>query len=438
MVASKGSNRAETLEEALEIDRYIRSLVSNEVVRSARRSDLLHFCAHVSSEDRPGAGRAQVPADLTRAHLEDYLARLEHVGYSTESVSQRAAHLRSFFSWWVRTRTVPRGQARPENPAVSLHAGHATACAPCREGRTCPVRDARLPGWSIARFIGSLTASSQNTRLAYRRDVELFAEWIFDSQRALAPGDIDREHVRAYLAALYERGASTRTIARRIAALRRYFTWALRHGVVEEDPTGAISTPAVKGRLPRPLDETTVTDLIVSEDPEAEPWRAARDRMVLEVLYGSGLRASEVCGLDLASVSSDARSVRVMGKGSKERLVPLGDHARDALARWLALRDEVASEHSGEALVLTARGNRVTRRDIARIVDAACDRVGLPGGTHPHALRHSFATHLMNNGADTRSIQELLGHSNATTTQRYTHVSKDKLRAAYSESHPRA
>jgi site-specific recombinase XerD len=196
-----------------------------------------------------------------------------------------------------------------------------------------------------------------------------------------------------------------------VASLRRYFTWAVRRGAASSDPTDGVHSPAPKGRLPRPLDVDTAAMLVSSEDPAAPEWRRARDRAVLEILYGSGLRVSEVCTLTLQSPERSGTTLRVTGKGSKERIVPLSGPARDALER---------------------------RRDVARLLDDACERVGLASGTHPHALRHSFATHLMDNGADTRAIQELLGHSDASTTQRYTHVSKEKLRLAYSRSHPRA
>jgi site-specific recombinase XerD len=204
------------------------------------------------------------------------------------------------------------------------------------------------------------------------------------------------------------------------------------------DPTDAVHTPATKGRLPRPIDADTAASLVSTEDQDAPEWRRARDRAVLEILYGSGLRVSEVCGLTLQSMSGDGSTVRVMGKGSKERLVPLSAPAKRAVARWAKVRAEVVAPRSGAWLFLGARGGQLSRRDVARLLDEAGERIGLAGGTHPHALRHSFATHLMDNGADTRSIQELLGHSDASTTQRYTHVSKEKLRAAYAESHPRA
>lgn len=438
MVAAKGSADSQSLEQCFEIDRWVRTLVANDAVRGAKRADIVHFCRHLQNGRAGRTGSVWGPAEVSSEDVDRYLDHLETVGYSIETVAQRAAALRAYFAWWVRTRTVPRGQSRPLSPAGSTGNGHVSGCATCRESRACETRDARVPGWSVARFIGSLTASSENTHRAYRRDIEMFVEWLWDRGPVLTPASVDKEHVRSYLADLHDRGSTSRTVARRIASLRRYFTWALRQAMVEDDPTAAISTPTVKGRLPRPLDEATVTDLIVTEDPNAEPWRSARDRVVLEVLYGSGLRASEVCGLDARSVTLAGRALRVMGKGSKERIVPLSGHAQEALARWMALRPDVARDDSGDALLLTARGNRISRRDVARIIDAACERIGLAGGTHPHALRHSFATHLMNSGADTRSIQELLGHSNASTTQRYTHVSRDKLRAAYSESHPRA
>lgn len=241
-----------------------------------------------------------------------------------------------------------------------------------------------------------------------------------------------------YLAALHDAGATSRTIARRIASLRRYFTWLIRAGVIEVDPTDGVHTPKASGRLPRPLDEKTIIELLTVKDPEAPQWRAARDRAVLEIMYGSGLRVSELCSLSLQSVSSDASSLRVVGKGSKERLVPVSIPAATALRSWMEVRHEVVGDGSGSSLFLSARGRAMTRRDVARLIDDACERAGIAGGTHPHALRHSFATHLMDNGADTRSIQELLGHSDASTTQRYTHVSKERLRVAYSETHPRA
>ena len=418
--------------DTFDLSRYVRSLGSSDVAKAARMDDIGHAVRWFIDRG------ASTPADVDESDVSAYVAMLESAGYSIETVARRVAGLRSYFSWWGRNRKTVRGEPPFVSPVGRLRQTHSNECPACISGSSCQWRDSRPPEWLLGVFIGSLTASSDNTRSAYRRDLELFAEWLIDHGLFVEPGRVEREHVRGYLSALHERGATSRTIARRIAALRRYFVWALRRGMISADPTASISTPAAKGRLPRPLDEATAAALVSIEDENADEWRRARDRAVLEILYGSGTRASEVCGLTLQSVSSDRQTLRVMGKGSKERIVPMSEPARDAMERWLACRGEVIGDRSGAHLFLTARGNPIGRRDVARIIDDACERASLAGGTHPHALRHSFATHLMNHGADTRSIQELLGHSNASTTQRYTHVSKEKLRAAYADSHPRA
>lgn len=415
-----------------ELDRWVRTLRSGDAVRGAAQRDMEDAASWFLSEGALGPDR--VTSDMVDGHLADLEAR----HFSVETVARRAALMRSYFSWWSGVRPRRRGDTLWVAPARNTRLSHPASCRACRSGAVCAVRDGRLPGWKVADFVAALSSASDNTRAAYRRDVELLAEWLAGPGPVPPPASVVREDVRAWLAVMHGTGASSRTIGRRIAAIRRYFAWALRRDLVRDDPTQGISTPVAKGRLPRPLDEITVIDLVTTEDLDAPEWRRARDRAVLEILYGSGLRASELCSLVLSSMSSKGDDLRVMGKGSKERIVPLSPPATEALGRWLRCRDEVATSASGVSLFLTARGNPLSRRDVARLIDDACDRVGLPGGTHPHALRHSFATHLMNSGADTRSIQELLGHANASTTQRYTHVSKDKLRAAYAQSHPRA
>jgi site-specific recombinase XerD len=195
------------------------------------------------------------------------------------------------------------------------------------------------------------------------------------------------------------------------------------------------------GRLPRVLDRRDLDQLLEGPLPEDEPeWRRRRDDAVLELLYGSGLRVSELCGLDHGSVDFARGAVVVWGKGSKERQVPMSEPAADALRRWLPMRADVLVAETGElggapnpALFGNERGRRLTPRDVRRIVDRRS-----PTPTHPHALRHSFATHLLDGGADLRAVQELLGHSDVATTQRYTHVSRERLRAAYRSAHPRA
>jgi len=421
-----------------EADKFIRSMSCGDVLRETRRRDLSLACDDFFALGATG------PRDITLEQVAMYVGSLEQRSYTVETVEQRLATVSSYFSWFIRTHKPGRGEVGFIHPAKDLVPLHTASCSSCGAASAttlkgdCSIRNGRLPLWMPSAFEASLTASAANTRAAYRRDVELFAEWLLDADQEMSPQGVTKEIVRGYLAHLHECGATSRTIARRIAALRRYFLWAIRKGIAHVDPTEAVHTPKTKGRLPRPLDEQTVVSLITCEDPDAPEWRRIRDRAILEILYGSGLRVSEVCSLHLQSVVSDGVTLRVIGKGSKERIVPLSEPARDAIKRWISVRREVADESSGHALFLSARGKAVGRRDVARLLDDACARAGISGGTHPHALRHSFATHLMDNGADTRSIQELLGHSDAATTQRYTHVSKERLRLAYTETHPRA
>lgn len=429
--------------DSFEIDRYCRSLRSSDALRAARFSDLFHASGFFTLH---GALKPQM---VDRELIGDYVAMLERNGYSVETVEQRVSALSAYFTWFIRTNKPPKGQPVFVHPVNSISPSHRSNCGECRRNSQsvdvghsikgqCDVRDARLDRWSIASFEASLTASAANTRAAYRRDIELFAEWLLDNSLATEPAQVTKEFVRDYLATLHERGATSRTVARRIASLRRFYMWAMRQNMATINPTDSIHTPKTKGRLPRPLDEATVVDLLTTIDEDAPEWKQKRDRAVLEILYGSGLRVSELCSLTLQSVSSDVSSLRVVGKGSKERLVPLSRPASQSIREWMQIRRDVTGEMSGSWLMLSARGKPLSRRDVARLLDEACERAGIVGGTHPHALRHSFATHLMDNGADTRSIQELLGHSDAATTQRYTHVSKERLRLAYSETHPRA
>jgi len=435
--AAKGRSPEQHIEN-FDIARFGKTLRASESVRSSRRQDLEVMCQFLVLQ---GCVKPEMVESL---HVQSLVQKLETSGYTVETTEQRVALLASYFTWYIRMHKPAKGEDAMLHPVASVHVTHVSSCSQCHAtSRTllkgaCHERDSRLPVWRVSEFELALTASAANTRAAYRRDTELFAEWLLDAYPHVGPNNVDKEHVRLYLSVLHDGGATSRTIARRIAALRRYYGWAIRHDVSEIDPTSAVHTPTVKGRLPRPLDEETVGTLVSTEDADAPEWRRSRDRAVLEILYGSGLRVSEVCSLTLQSVSSDYSNIRVMGKGSKERLVPLSAPAIVAIRRWLLVRNEVVTTHTGHSLFLSARGNEVSRRDVTRVLDEASERVGLSGGTHPHALRHSFATHLMDNGADTRSIQELLGHSDASTTQRYTHVSKERLRLVYTESHPRA
>ena len=291
--------------------------------------------------------------------------------------------------------------------------------------------------WDLDGFSRSLTAASPATVDAYRRDLADFVEW---AERASheGPEAIDRRTLRRYLAYLGTRRYARRTIARKASSIRRYFGWLARTGVLAVDPSSGLSAPSGEGRLPRVLrtDElTTLLDeppVVVESDPEHV---RLRDDAVLELLYGSGLRVSELCGLRPEDLDLPAGAITVWGKGSKQRRVPITAPAAEALSAWLQRgRPElVTAETPVDAVFLNARGRRLGPRDVRRVLDRRA-----PAPTHPHALRHTFATHLLDGGADLRVVQELLGHADLSTTQRYTHVSKERLRSVYEATHPRA
>lgn len=287
--------------------------------------------------------------------------------------------------------------------------------------------------WQLDGFAASLTGSAPNTVAAYRSDLVAFVEWAARGD-VRSPHQVDRTLLRRYVASLTTRQFAKRTVARKVSSLRRYFGYLRREGVLAVDPSSALRAPSGEGRLPRVLDHADVSTLLDGPTPDDEPhWRRLRDDAVLEVLYGSGVRVGELCGLDLDSLQLSAGAVSVWGKGSKQRRVPLSAPAVAALRAWLEVRRDVVAATAGSALFGNERGARLTPRDVRRIVDRRS-----PRPTHPHALRHSFATHLLDGGADLRAVQELLGHADVATTQRYTHVSNHRLREAYAESHPRA
>lgn len=285
--------------------------------------------------------------------------------------------------------------------------------------------------WQLSAFGRSLTRASDNTIKAYLTDVQMFADWVA-RQSIQSPQEVHKETVRQYIGFLATTRVAKRSIARKMAALRKYFGWLVRSERSTTDPTVGVRAPSDQGRLPKVLTNEQLSTLLAPREG-APPWREARDIAVIEMLYGSGLRVSELCAMDVDSVEVKRSAVTVLGKGSKERRVPVGELAMQALRAWAALRCEVVSDPMEVALFVNTRGKRLGARDVRRILDA---RASSP--THPHALRHTFATHLLDNGADLRAVQELLGHSDVATTQRYTHVSKERLKAAYEVSHPRA
>jgi integrase/recombinase XerC len=282
--------------------------------------------------------------------------------------------------------------------------------------------------WDLPGFSAWLGGRAAATRRAYVSDVTHFAEWMSRSD-VDGPEGVDRMHLRRYLASLGTRKLARATIARKAAALRCYFSWQLRQGHIDSDPARSLRAPSGGGRLPRVLSSGEVTSLL--DVPTGTPVDR-RDLAVLELLYAAGLRVSELCGLNRTDIDLRGRTVTVLGKGSKQRRVPIHHAAVDALRTWLQDgRDDM--EGPPEAAFVNRRGARLGPRDVRRILDR---RSASP--THPHALRHTYATHLLDGGADLRVVQELLGHASLATTQVYTHVSKERLRAVYGETHPRA
>ena len=276
---------------------------------------------------------------------------------------------------------------------------------------------ADLDVWRLDAFARSHSSLSARTLLAYTTDVRLFADWV-ERSNVDDPAGVTRTIVRRYIANLSTREFARRSIARKAAALRRYFGWALAERMIDVDPTLGLHVSAGHGRLPHVLDQRQLSHLLDAPAPDDEPaWRRRRDDAVLEILYGSGVRVSELCSLQLDQVRLTERLLVVWGKGDKQRRVPLSEPAAQAMQAWLEIRSEAAPETVGATVFVNARGHVLTPRDVRRILDR---RSTSP--THPHALRHTFATHLLDGGADLRSVQELLGHSDVATTQRYTHA----------------
>lgn len=319
--------------------------------------------------------------------------------------------------------------------------------------------------WDDARFLASLTRLSPATVAAYQRDLAAFFEFA-GRLKIEDPAEVDRKTVRRYLASLHTRNYARTTVARRLSALRRYFAWAHKEGLTTKDPTNSLSATGADQRLPRVLHDEEVRVLLDHPAPTApteSPW-IERDAAVVEILYGSGLRVSELSNLNLTSLDLAEAQLTVWGKGNKARMVPLSAPAIEAIRAWLGVRvqarktaeeaaqsrgsgeaaavgsstskkDQTVSEveeDSGVALFLNRRGKRLSSRDVRRILDR---RTATP--TNPHALRHTFATHMLDGGADLRSVQELLGHADLGTTQLYTHVSKERLRRVVESTHPR-
>ena len=296
-----------------------------------------------------------------------------------------------------------------------------------------PTQAANDPG-PLSRFLEHMRVergASVHSLRAYGRDLERLDAFLIG--QAGLPGGLSQAelgHLRAFLA---RQGGAAPSVARRLAAIRGFYRYLLRQGLREDDPSARLRGPKVPRRVPRFLEQDEAAEVV--ENPDQAGWYAARNRALLELAYGAGLRAAELAALDCRDVDLEQRMVEVMeGKGSKQRRVPFGPPAARAIGRWLAQRPAAPE---GQALFLNCHRGRLSVRAIHRITRNAGVRAGLVG-VHPHALRHSFATHMMAEGADLRSIQEMLGHASLSTTQRYTHVSTARLLEVHRRSHPHA
>lgn len=301
-----------------------------------------------------------------------------------------------------------------------------------------------MSAWASDAFLASLVRLAPSSVAVYRRDLGAFVDWA-DRHSLAGPGAVGRRDLRRYLAGLSRDGYAPRTVARKASVLRRYFRWAEQSGRCATDPCVGLSTPSGAARLPEVLSERAVDAVLAGRTPATSgdhPLRRLRDDAVLELLYGSGLRVAELCALRSADLDLAAARVRVTGKGGKQRLLPLSAPAVDALRRHIEAHraaagsgvtpPPAAAPGDDGPLFRNQRGRPLSPRDVRRILDRRA-----PEPTHPHALRHTFATHLLDGGADLRSVQELLGHSSVGTTQVYTHVSRRRLRSVIESAHPR-
>ena len=280
-----------------------------------------------------------------------------------------------------------------------------------------------------------------NTISAYRDDLESFVAFLGNDYFSLGREElelarVDHLAIRAYLAHLSRRKLARASVARHLSALRTFFKYLMREGVVEANPARTVATPKREKHLPSVMQTSDVALLV--EQPDVATPLGIRDRAWLELLYASGLRISELVGIDLDDIELRARLVKVHGKGSKERIVPFGSKAEEAIRAYLPIRGELQHDPEEEALFLNYRGARITTRSVRRLFDGYLRKASLRAGISPHTMRHSFATHLLNAGADLRGIQELLGHASLSTTQKYTHLNDWQLIAVYKKAHPRA
>lgn len=281
----------------------------------------------------------------------------------------------------------------------------------------------------IEKFISYLKVQrnlADNTIQAYRRDLDQFFAFLKHDD----PGRVDRNSIRSYLGAIQRQGLDKRSAARKLSAIKSYLKYCTREGVIPTNPTLGLRSPKLEKKLPSFLSEQQAEQAV--QPDQEKPEELLRNNAIMELLYGSGLRSSELLGLKAGDLDLSGGQVRVMGKGSKQRIVPL---TRESIA---ALKKYIAGRESQETVFRGARGKALNRRQLQRIVQIRIRSAHYGGKASPHVLRHSFATHLLDRGADLKAVKELLGHANLSTTQIYTHITTDRLKKVYRQAHPRA
>jgi integrase/recombinase XerC len=290
---------------------------------------------------------------------------------------------------------------------------------------------------SVADFLRSLRErnASSHTIKAYAGDLRNFAAYA--GPRGWR--NIDHVAIRGFLSHLYEKGLSKTSVARSLAAVRSLYRWLAQQGVVEQNPAKLVSTPKLPKKLPRVPTIEEMNNVLDGQMPEVAAF-PERDRLMLELLYGCGIRNSELTGINSDDIRLSGEAILIRGKGKKERYVPFGDSVRIALAAYLPVRQKLLAEHKKNisALLVNQRGGRLTTRSVGRIIKKIAVAKGLSPDVHPHTLRHAFGTHMLEEGADLRAIQEMLGHERLSTTQRYTQLSMKHVRQVYDQTHPRA
>ncbi|MCW8962815.1 MAG: site-specific tyrosine recombinase XerD [Gammaproteobacteria bacterium] len=275
---------------------------------------------------------------------------------------------------------------------------------------------------------------SQNTLTSYRSDIAAFARWLHQQHASLATAK--RSQLQSYLAQRIADNAKPRSTARLLSSLRRLFRFMCREGIREDDPSALVESPKLGRSLPKSLSESDIEALLLS--PDVATSLGLRDRAMLELMYASGLRVSEIVTLTMDQMSMQRGLLRLLGKGDKERLVPMGEEAQEWLQRYLdQARADLLKSKRSDAIFVTARGQAMTRQAFWYMIKRSAKKAGISTALSPHTLRHSFATHLLNHGADLRVVQMLLGHSDLSTTQIYTHVARERLKQLHAAHHPR-